>query len=213
MATAFGKDLTKGSIPRHLLLFSVPMLAGNAMQIGYSLINTIWVGHLVGENAVGAVGVSLPVLYVLPGFAMGMSIATTIVISQYYGAKDYRGVERADRGRFFPGPHHRIDPDGRRAAFERLPPAAHEDAAGELCYGLELPEDNPGRLHPLLFRDAHKLHAPGHRRHRDAPGVHVGGPRAERGPRPVLYRRGSGRSPTGASTGPPTRRSCRRPPR
>ncbi len=95
MATAFGKDLTEGSIPRHLLLFSIPMLAGNAMQIGYSLINTIWVGHLVGENAVGAVGVSLPVLYVLFGIAMGMSLATTIVISQYYGAKDYAGVERA----------------------------------------------------------------------------------------------------------------------
>ena len=95
MGAAFGKDLTEGSIPRHLLLFSIPMLAGNALQIGYSLINTIWVGHLIGENAVGAVGVSLPVLYVLFGFAMGMSIATTIVVSQYYGAKDYGMVEKA----------------------------------------------------------------------------------------------------------------------
>jgi putative MATE family efflux protein len=94
MGAAFGKDLTEGSIPKHLLLFSIPMLAGNALQIGYSLINTIWVGHLVGENAVGAVGVSLPVLYVLFGFAMGMSIATTIVVSQYYGAKDYGMVEK-----------------------------------------------------------------------------------------------------------------------
>ena len=95
MATQFGKDLTQGSIPKHLLLFSVPMLAGNAMQIGYGVVNTIWVGHLVGENAVGAVGVSLPVLYVLFGFAMGMSIATTILVSQYYGSKDYRMVEKA----------------------------------------------------------------------------------------------------------------------
>ena len=95
MDAAFGKDLTEGSIPKHLLLFSIPMLAGNALQIGYSLINTIWVGHLIGENAVGAVGVSLPVLYVLFGFAMGMSIATTIVVSQYYGAKDYGMVEKA----------------------------------------------------------------------------------------------------------------------
>jgi putative MATE family efflux protein len=95
MGTKFGKDLTEGSIPKHLLLFSLPMLAGNALQIGYGLVNTIWVGHMVGENAVGAVGVSLPVLYVLFGFAMGMSMATTIVVSQYYGAKDYRMVERA----------------------------------------------------------------------------------------------------------------------
>ncbi len=94
MAATFGKDLTKGSIPKHLLLFSIPMLAGNAMQIGYSLINTIWVGHLIGENGVGAVGVSLPVLYVLFGFAMGMSIATTIVVAQHYGAKNYQMVEK-----------------------------------------------------------------------------------------------------------------------
>jgi len=44
MGAAFGKDLTEGSIPKHLLLFSIPVLAGNALQIGYSLINTIWVG-------------------------------------------------------------------------------------------------------------------------------------------------------------------------
>jgi putative MATE family efflux protein len=100
MGTQFGKDLTEGSIPKHLLLFSIPMLAGNALQIGYGLVNTIWVGHLVGENAVGAVGVSLPVLYVLFGFAMGMSIATTILVSQYYGSKDYRMVEKAAANAF-----------------------------------------------------------------------------------------------------------------
>jgi putative MATE family efflux protein len=91
----FGKDLTIGSIPRHLLLFSIPMLLGNAMQIGYSIVNTIWVGHLVGENAVGAVGVSVPVMYVLIGITMGMSIATTILVAQFYGAKDYAMVEKA----------------------------------------------------------------------------------------------------------------------
>ena len=99
MSTQFGKDLTEGSIPKHLLLSRYH--AGrqrNANRFG--LINTIWVGHLVGENAVGAVGVSLPVLYVLFGFAMGMSIATTIVVSQYYGAKDYRMVEKAAANAF-----------------------------------------------------------------------------------------------------------------
>jgi putative MATE family efflux protein len=90
-----GKDLTVGSIPRHLLIFSIPMLIGNVVQIGYGIVNTIWVGHLVGENAVGAVGVSFPIIYVLVGFAMGMSMATTILVSQYYGAKDYRMVEKA----------------------------------------------------------------------------------------------------------------------
>jgi putative MATE family efflux protein len=95
MDEKFGKDLTMGSIPRHLLLFSIPMLLGNVMQIGYGIVNTIWVGHLVGENAVGAIGVSFPVIYVAVGIAMGMSIATTILVAQFYGAKDYPMVERA----------------------------------------------------------------------------------------------------------------------
>jgi putative MATE family efflux protein len=100
MEKRFGTDLTVGSIPRHLLAFSIPMLLGNLMQIGYSFVNTIWVGHLVGENAVGAVGVSFPILFILVGFAMGISLATTILVAHYYGAKDYRMVERTVNNSF-----------------------------------------------------------------------------------------------------------------
>src|SRR5208283_295448 len=60
----------------------------------YGIVNTIWVGHLVGENAVGAIGVSFPVIYVLVGICMGMSMATTILVAQFYGAKEYRMVDR-----------------------------------------------------------------------------------------------------------------------
>ena len=89
-----GTDLTKGSIPRHLLKFSIPMLLGNLIQIGYSVVNTVWVGHLVGENAVGAAGVSFPVIFVTVGVAMGLTMATTVLVAQYYGAKNYEMVER-----------------------------------------------------------------------------------------------------------------------
>jgi len=90
----FGTDLTEGSIPRHLLKFSIPMLLGNLIQIGYSVVNTVWVGHLVGENAVGAAGVSFPVIFVTVGVAMGLTMATTVLVAQYYGAKNYGMVER-----------------------------------------------------------------------------------------------------------------------
>jgi putative MATE family efflux protein len=89
-----GIDLTTGSIPRHLISFSLPMLAGNLLQIAQNVINTVWVGHLVGENAVGAIGVSFPILFILIGFAMGMSMATTILVSQYYGARDLTAVNK-----------------------------------------------------------------------------------------------------------------------
>lgn len=100
MDRRFGTDLTIGSIPRHLLLFAVPMLIGNFIQIGYSIINTIWVGHLVGEDAVGAAGVSFPIFFILIGFAMGVTMATMILVSQYYGAKDYSMVEKVVNNSF-----------------------------------------------------------------------------------------------------------------
>jgi putative MATE family efflux protein len=95
MENKFGTDMTEGSIPKHLLRFSIPMLIGNLIQIGYSIVNTIWVGHLVGENAVGAIGVSFPVFFTLLGLSMGLSLASTILIAQYYGAKNYEMVEKA----------------------------------------------------------------------------------------------------------------------
>ncbi|HEX3047188.1 MAG TPA: MATE family efflux transporter [Bacillota bacterium] len=94
MDKQFGKDLTVGSIPRHLLAFSVPMLLGNLLQTGYSIINMIWVGNIVGENGVGATAVSFPIIFILIGLAAGATMATSVLVSQAYGAKDYEKVER-----------------------------------------------------------------------------------------------------------------------
>jgi putative MATE family efflux protein len=100
MSAKFGKDLTVGSIPKHLLSFSLPMLAGNLLQVGYSLINTIWVGWMVGKDAVGASGVSFPIIFLLIGLAGGVTMATTILVSQYFGAKDYKMVEKVVNNSF-----------------------------------------------------------------------------------------------------------------
>lgn len=90
----YGKDLTIGNIPRHLISFAVPMLFGNLIQISYSIINTMWVGHLVGEDAVGAAGLSFFVLFLTIGLAVGLTMAATILVSQYYGAKNDVMVKR-----------------------------------------------------------------------------------------------------------------------
>ena len=85
----FGKDLTVGSIPKHLLNFSLPMLAGNMLQSGYSIINMIWVGNIVGEGGLGATAVSFPIMFILIGIAAGVSMATAVLVAQFYGAKKY----------------------------------------------------------------------------------------------------------------------------
>jgi putative MATE family efflux protein len=93
-ARTFGRDLTTGSIPRHLIAFSLPMLAGSALQTAYSFINAIWVGQFLGETALAAVSVSFPVVFVLIAVAAGMTMATGILIAQHYGARDMAAVRR-----------------------------------------------------------------------------------------------------------------------
>ncbi len=83
----FGKDLTIGSIPKHLINFSLPMLMGNMLQSGYSIINMIWVGHIVGAGGLGATAVSFPIMFILIGIAAGVSMATAVLVAQFYGAR------------------------------------------------------------------------------------------------------------------------------
>ncbi|MCX7045495.1 MAG: MATE family efflux transporter [Candidatus Sumerlaeota bacterium] len=84
-----GRDLTTGSIPRHLIMFSLPMLAGSAIQTAYSFVNAIWVGQFLGKTAMAAVTVSFPVIFVLVALAAGLTMATNILISQYTGSRNF----------------------------------------------------------------------------------------------------------------------------
>ncbi|HBN09096.1 MAG TPA: MATE family efflux transporter [Cyanobacteria bacterium UBA8530] len=96
-----GRDLTTGSIPRHLLAFALPMLVGNLLSTGYSIINTLWVGNILGGNAVGATAVSFPIIFILIALASGATMATSILVSQYYGAKDFSMVRKVVNNSYF----------------------------------------------------------------------------------------------------------------
>ena len=93
-AGAHGRDLTTGSIPRHLIAFSIPMLLGSAIQTGYSIVNAIWVGKGLGTTAMAAVTVSFPVIFILMAVAGGLTMASNILVSQSYGAKDWAQLKR-----------------------------------------------------------------------------------------------------------------------
>ena len=91
---AGGRDLTTGSIPRHLVAFSLPMLAGSALQVAYSLVNGVWVGRFLGEQALAAVTVSMPVVFVLISVAAGLTLASNILVAQDAGARDWARLQR-----------------------------------------------------------------------------------------------------------------------
>lgn len=82
-------DFTQGSILRHLILFSVPMLLGNLLQALYNTVDSIWVGRFLGPHALAAVSVGFPIIFALIAMVNGITMATTILVSQYFGAQEH----------------------------------------------------------------------------------------------------------------------------
>ncbi|MBS0010085.1 MAG: MATE family efflux transporter [Bacteroidales bacterium] len=89
------KDMTTGREGRLILQFALPMLAGSLFQQFYNIVDSIVVGNFIGKEALAAVGASFPVIFVLISMIIGLASGVAIVISQYFGAKDYENVRRA----------------------------------------------------------------------------------------------------------------------
>ncbi len=89
------KDLTKGNELKLILWFALPMLLGNLFQQVYSFTDSAIVGKFVGNEALAAIGASFPMIFVLIALAVGIANGINIIISQYFGAKDYAKVKTA----------------------------------------------------------------------------------------------------------------------
>ena len=89
------KDMTVGKEGKLILQFAMPMLAGSLFQQLYNIVDTIIVGNFLGKEALAGVGASFPVIFVLISMIIGLASGITIVISQYFGAKDYVSVRKA----------------------------------------------------------------------------------------------------------------------
>ena len=94
--TAKRSDLmTEGAIWKKIVVFSVPLILGNLLQQMYSTVDSIIVGNYVGSNALAAVGSSTALINLLIAFSQGASVGAGVVVSQYIGAKDKRGLRAA----------------------------------------------------------------------------------------------------------------------
>ena len=88
-------SLTTGRPWRVILAFSVPLLIGNVVQQLYQVVDTIVVGRELGVNSLAAVGATGSLLFLLLGFAWGMTSGFAIPTAQAFGAKDDAGVRRS----------------------------------------------------------------------------------------------------------------------
>lgn len=88
------KDLTVGNEAKLIFSFALPMVLGNLFQQLFSVVDRIIVGRFISDEALAAIGASFPIFYMLISFMIGIGSGATIVISQYYGAKETEKVTR-----------------------------------------------------------------------------------------------------------------------
>lgn len=88
-------DLTIGKESKLIWQFTLPMLAGNVFQQLYNIINSVIVGHLIGKEALTAIGNCAPAIFALVSLTVGIAIGGTVVISQFFGAKELEKLQKA----------------------------------------------------------------------------------------------------------------------
>ena len=88
-------DLTSGNVAKQILKFALPMLLGSLFQQLYNIVDSISVGKYLGKEALASVGASFPIIFTIVALVIGIGSGASVVISQYYGAKDTEKVKRA----------------------------------------------------------------------------------------------------------------------
>lgn len=84
--------MTTGTPWKKILIFMIPMLLGNIAQQLYNTVDSIVVGHYLGDNALAAVGNAGPIINLLIVLFVGIGVGAGILVSQYVGAKDKEGT-------------------------------------------------------------------------------------------------------------------------
>ncbi|MBF9264217.1 MATE family efflux transporter [Paracidovorax cattleyae] len=88
------RDLTQGPIGRTLLVFALPILAGNVLQSLNGSVNAVWVGRYLGEAALTATANANNILFLLIGAVFGVGMAATILVAQAMGARNPQQARR-----------------------------------------------------------------------------------------------------------------------
>lgn len=122
-------QITEGVIWKQLLLFFFPILFGTFFQQLYNTADAVIVGNFVGKEALAAVGgPAATLINLLVGFFVGLSSGATVIISQFYGAKNNADVKKGRTYFHRPLPCRRCHYHDPRAYFFRRSSAAHEYA-------------------------------------------------------------------------------------
>ena len=89
------KDLTVGKPSTVLWQFCLPMFGSIVFQQLYNIADSLVAGKFVGESALAAVGNSYEITLIFIAFAFGCNIGCSVVVSRFFGARQYRDMKTA----------------------------------------------------------------------------------------------------------------------
>lgn len=95
------KDLTKGPVFSTMSLFAFPMILGNILQQGYNIVDTWVVGHMIGPDALAAVGSAFALMTFLTSVLLGLCMGSGTVFSLCFGRHDEQRLKSSICASFF----------------------------------------------------------------------------------------------------------------
>lgn len=92
MSTNKKNKFTEGKLINSLLSLALPIIFANILQSAYQLIDTFWLGR-IGADAVAAVSLSFPLLFLVLSIGAGLTLAGTVMVARYQGAENQKMVD------------------------------------------------------------------------------------------------------------------------
>jgi putative MATE family efflux protein len=92
MTTTKKNKFTEGKIINSLFSLALPIIFANILQSAYQLIDTFWLGRL-GADAVAAVSLSFPLLFLVLSIGAGLTLAGTVMVARYQGANNQKMID------------------------------------------------------------------------------------------------------------------------
>ena len=86
-------DFIGGNTRRCLMAMALPMIAAMFLNMAYNLVDSLWIGNLLGETAYAALTNSTPIILILTSVAMGATNGVSILLSQAIGTEVSRKTE------------------------------------------------------------------------------------------------------------------------
>ena len=88
-------DMTEGKVIKVLLLFTIPIFISNLFQQLYNVVDVAVIGHILGDNALAAVGATSSIYSLVIGFINGMSNGFCIIIARYFGGNEQDNFQKS----------------------------------------------------------------------------------------------------------------------